>query len=97
MLSNLGLLHTLISVFFAVLVLCLIVRMVLSWLPFPPGNPITLFFLRITDPIIEPVRRRLPTMSVGPVDISSTVAFIFTWWALGILGALLVSALPYNW
>lgn len=97
MLNGFGVVHALISVFFGAMILSLIVRMILSWLPIPQNNPFTLFFMRLTDPIILPVERRMPAMTVGPLDISGTVAFIFAWWALGVVGALLISGLPMNW
>lgn len=89
-----NLLRLLIAVFFGFLTICLFVRVILSWFPIPPSNPIIRFFNNITAPILEPVRKRLPAMTIGFFDISWTVAFLFTWWALGVLSALLISAIP---
>ena len=90
-------LHTLVFLFFNGLILCLFVRMILSWLPLPPGNPFTRFFVRLTAPVLDPVARRIPSMAVGMFDLGMTIAFIFTWWMLGLLSALILSALPPTW
>lgn len=92
-----NILHITIPLFFTALVICLFVQMILSWLPLPPNNGFVRFFQGITAPVIEPVRKRIPAMSVGMLDLSYTVAFIFVWWALGITAALLLQALPAGW
>jgi len=51
----------------------------------------------MTDPVLDPVRRRIPPMSVGFFDISSTVAYLFTWWGLTLLGGLIAMGLPAGW
>ena len=84
----------LIGLFFQFLVLCLFVRMILSWLPLSPGNRFVRFFFNITSPLIDPVARRLPRMSIGMFDVGTTVAFIFSWWAITILSAVITSSIP---
>ena len=96
-LGSAGILHLLITLFFGWLVICLIVRLILSWLPISPGHPIPRFFNVMTDPVLDPVRRRIPAMGVGFFDISATVAYLFTWWALTLIGTLLTQALPPGW
>ncbi len=54
--------------------LVLIVRIALSWIPHNPHNPIISFLYKITEPVLEPVRRVIP--SIGGIDISPIVVFI---------------------
>jgi uncharacterized protein YggT (Ycf19 family) len=97
-LLNLNILHTLIPVVFGALVILLFVRMILSWLPFlGPGNPIVRFINDLTDPLLNPVRKRISSMSAGVFDISTTIAFIFAIWALFTLSFFIQVALPANW
>jgi YggT family protein len=51
------------------------VRIVLSWFPTAPGSvfdQIARGIRRITDPVLEPLRRVLPPL--GPLDISPLIA-----------------------
>jgi len=52
----------------------LIVRIVLSWVPHNAYHPAAVFLYRITDPILNPVRRIVP--SIGGIDISPIIVFI---------------------
>ncbi len=54
--------------------LVLIVRIALSWIPHNPQNPVITFLYKITEPVLEPVRRVIP--SIGGIDISPIVVFI---------------------
>lgn len=92
-----GPLHVIVSIFFDLLVVCLIVRFIISWLPIGTENPIVRFFVNVTDPFILPIQKRLPRVSVGMFDISTTIAFIFSWWAVGIVSALIQAGLPATW
>jgi uncharacterized protein YggT (Ycf19 family) len=99
-LLQLGILHMLVQVIFLGLIACMFIQMILSWLTMaflPPDAPIIRFFNRITSPMIDPIRRRLPSMSVGMMDLSWSVAFIFVFWGLLILNALISATLPANW
>ena len=58
--------------------LAIIIRAILSWLPgISALQPIARFFNKITDPLIEPIRRRLP--SAGGIDFSPIVAVLLIW------------------
>ncbi len=92
-----GPLHVIISIFFDLLIVCLIVRFIISWLPIGTENPIVRFFVNLTDPFIQPIQKRLPRMSVGMFDLSMTVAYVFAWWAVGIVSALIQTGLPAAW
>jgi YggT family protein len=91
-------LHTIVYLTFGALVLLLFVRMILSWLPFlGPGNPLVRFVNDLTDPLLNPIRKRISSMSAGAFDISLTVAFIFAIWALFTLSFFIQIALPARW
>ncbi len=69
--------------------------MILSWLPFlGPGNPVVRFVNDLTDPLLNPIRKRISSMSAGIFDISTTIAFIFAIWALFMLSFFIQLALP---
>lgn len=95
--GSLNILHIVIDFSLKLMIIALLVRVILSWLPFPPGNPIVLFFNRLTDPILQPIARRIPRGSLGFLDLSYTVAIIFVWWILITLDALFMFALPPGW
>ncbi|HLI71607.1 MAG TPA: YggT family protein [Ktedonobacteraceae bacterium] len=68
--------------------LAIIIRAVLSWLPGVSAlQPAARFFVRITDPLIVPIRRYLPP--VGGLDFSPLVAILLIWLAESILLVLL--------
>jgi len=59
-------------------VILVFVRVVLSWFPVDPRGPVgqvSRLVSAVTDPVMEPVRRILP--SVGPIDISPIVVVLF--------------------
>ena len=50
-----------------------IIRALISWVSPDPYNQIVQFLYRTTDPILEPVRRRLPVM---PIDLSPIIVWL---------------------
>ncbi len=52
----------------------IIVRIVLSWVPHNAHHPAAVFLYKITEPVLAPVRRVIP--SIGGIDISPIVVFI---------------------
>jgi uncharacterized protein YggT (Ycf19 family) len=92
-----GVVHLLAQAFFGVLTIFLFIRMICTWIPAGMENPIVRFFTNVTDPILVPVLRRLPRMTVWIMDISSLVAFVFVWWIIGMTLGLILYALPPNW
>lgn len=75
-----------------VLTLLLVVRAVLSFFP-PAGRSSPLYDLdrllyRVTEPVLQPVRRLLPDM--GAIDFSPLVALVVIWLALLVLRNLLL-------
>jgi YggT family protein len=51
----------------------ILVRALISWVNPDPFNPIVQFLMRVTEPVLEPIRRLLPPM---PLDISPIIAFL---------------------
>jgi len=99
-LLNLDLLHSLIQIIFLGLIICLWVRIILSWLTMVflrPDAPIIRFFDRIVAPMLEPVRRRIPTMSLGMFDMSYIIAYLVIFWVLTLLRFIILQALPLHW
>jgi len=95
-----NILHTLVQLVFFGLVACLFLQMILSWLTMlfvPPNHPIVRFFDRVTSPMLGPLRRRIPSMSIGMMDVSYTIAFIFAFWVTVTLWYLISDLLPRGW
>lgn len=73
-----------ISTLAELLILALIIRALLSWLSGVAAlQPVARFFNKITDPLIVPIRRRLPP--VGGIDLSPIVALVLILLAENIL------------
>jgi YggT family protein len=53
----------------------IIARAVLSWVNPDPFNPVVRFLYRVTEPVLRPIRRRLPTMQMG-LDLSPMVVLL---------------------
>ncbi len=59
-------------------VLAIIGRVILSWFPVAYGgtvDQIHRFLIRVTEPVMAPVRQVLP--NIGPIDISPLVVLLF--------------------
>ena len=69
---------TVVNVVFQLAALAILARVILSWLPMAgvridPYNPLIRFLFRITDPILDPIRR---FATFGMVDFSPIVALV---------------------
>jgi YggT family protein len=53
----------------------IIARAILSWVNPDPYNPIVRFLYRVTEPVLRPVRRRLPTTQMG-LDLSPMIVLL---------------------
>lgn len=51
----------------------ILIRALISWVSPDPFNPIVQFLYRVTDPILNPIRKLLPEMAI---DISPIIAFL---------------------
>ena len=61
-----------------------IARAMVSWVSPDPYNPIVRFLYRVTEPVLRPIRHRLPTVGMG-LDLSPLVvilAIYFLQWFL---------------
>jgi len=63
-----------IGLLFQIMELAIIVRVLMSWLNISPYSSFARFLAQITDPVLEPLRKRLPT--IGMFDISPIVAIL---------------------
>jgi YggT family protein len=84
---------TIVSVLFQVYELLLLIRVLLSWINIDPrrpaiDHPLVQILVRITDPVLAPLRRLIPPLG-GTVDISPVVALII----LEVVRRILVSVL----
>ncbi|OHC05810.1 MAG: hypothetical protein A2Z57_14310 [Planctomycetes bacterium RIFCSPHIGHO2_12_39_6] len=61
----------------------LLIRIVLSWIPHNPYNQAIRFLYKITDPVLNPVRKLIPPFK--GIDFSPIIVFL----ALGILKQLI--------
>jgi YggT family protein len=79
-----SLVHLVLQAYFWII----IARAILSWVSPDPFNPIVRFLYRVTEPILRPVRRRLPTSQMG-LDLSPMVVIL----AIYFLDSFLVDSL----
>jgi len=70
--------------FIQILTWAIIARALLSWFPIDQGSPIFQVLWRVTEPIIEPIRRIMPQTSM--IDLSPLAAIF----ALLVLGQLVL-------
>lgn len=72
----------------------IIARALVSWLNPDPYNPIVRFLYRTTEPVLRPVRYRLPTLAMG-LDLSPMVVilvlYFLDWFLVGSLRDLALS------
>ena len=55
-------------------VLAIFVRSILSWFPISEHNPFRLMVVQLTEPVLAPLRRYLPTF--GSIDLAPMVTII---------------------
>ena len=77
-----GVLTFLIQVF----LLIVLIRVVFSFVSPFPTNPISRFAWRVTEPVLAPIRRLLPTM--GGLDLSPLVVWLAAIILIQLLGSL---------
>ena len=80
-------LATFISLLVNILVIAIFLRAIISWFRLGPDNPIVVILTQVTEPILAPLRRVVP--SLGMFDITPWIAMIL----LQSLGQLIVSNL----
>lgn len=67
------LLYTIVNVGFSLYTFLILVRCILSWLPFGRGNALVRFIYEMTEPVLYPFRRLLGGFMVG-IDFSPVLA-----------------------
>lgn len=63
-----------------------LVAVVLSWIQLPPDNPLVRFTRAVVDPVLEPIRRLLP--SFGGFDLSPMILLLTISMLRRVLGGL---------
>jgi YggT family protein len=67
-------LYRVIDLAFWLLNLAILLRVLFSWINPDPGNPLIHLIYQITEPILAPLRRHIP--SFGGLDISPVIALL---------------------
>ena len=65
-------LASVVSIVLTIMYWFILIRALISWVNPDPFNPIVQFLTRVTEPVLEPVRRLLPPL---PIDISPIIVF----------------------
>jgi YggT family protein len=76
---------SLLQLFLYAFLICLFVRGIFSFIEPFPRNRIHRVAFDITEPVVAPVRRLIP--SLGGFDIAFTLVFIAVWILIGVIGA----------
>jgi YggT family protein len=87
--ANPGPIPGLVYLAFSILELLVFARVMLSWLPLSPWNPIARWLVRIVDPILRPFRRVLP--SFGGIDFSPLLCLAVLYVLQSVVNTLLLS------
>lgn len=65
---------TFVEILTQVLIWAIFIRAIISWFPIPRDNPLVELVHQITEPVLVPLRRVVP--SFGMIDITPMVALI---------------------
>jgi YggT family protein len=69
-----GIFHLLVGWTFTILKAAIVVRVISSWLPISPYSPWVHWSYRLSEPVLQPLRRIVPTL--GGLDLTPIVAYI---------------------
>ena len=64
-----------VSILFTSMYWLILIRALLSWVSPDPGNPIVQLLHQVTEPVLDPLRRLIPTWRIG-IDLSPFIAFL---------------------
>jgi YggT family protein len=78
-----GLIATFIIYALYALIILILIRVVFSWLSPYPNNSVYRFVYQVTEPILGPVRRRLPPVS--GMDLSPLVVTLVAYFVIAAL------------
>lgn len=67
-------------------IIVLIIRVIFSWVSPFPTNPVSRLAWQLTEPVLAPVRRRLPPMS--GIDLSPMIVMIAAYLLIAVIGNL---------
>jgi len=79
----------LIDALFYAFSLAILIRVILSWVRLDPYHPVSVFIHQVTEPVLAPIRRFLP--STGMIDFSPLIALVLIQVVQAILSQLLLS------
>jgi len=69
--------QSIVSIIFFFLIICLVIRVVISWFNPDPFNPIVQYLSTVVDPMINWIRRVLPfRLNIGVFDLSPLILLI---------------------
>jgi YggT family protein len=68
-----GIFHLLVSWTFTILKAAIVVQVISSWLPISPYSPWVRWSYRLSEPVLQPLRRIIPAL--GGLDITPIVAY----------------------
>ena len=54
----------------------IIIRALISWVNPDPYNPIVQFLVRVTEPVLRPLRKMLPPWKTGGLDFSPFIVIL---------------------
>lgn len=77
-------LASLLDMVLSVLFLLLVVRMIMSWMNPDPFNDVVRMICRMTDPILNPIRR-VVKLQMGMIDFAPMLAFMLLYFVQGFL------------
>jgi len=80
--------------FLGLYTLAIFVRIVLTWFGTSYANALMRLLIRLTEPLLAPLRRSLPT--VGMFDVSPIVAFLIVWVCQAAVAATLLHGWPIS-
>jgi len=80
----------LINLFFFVIYVLILIRVILSYIPHSAFHPLIQPIYALTEPILSPIRQGLPPMRIG-FDASPIVAIILLWFLQRIILWILIS------
>jgi len=62
---------SIINIAFQILIMIIFIRVILSWFPHNPYNPLIKIIYQISNPILNPIRNIIPP--IGGMDISPII------------------------
>ena len=92
--APLGIAGYLLFGFLGLYTLAIFVRIILSWFGTTYANWLMRFLIRLTEPLLSPLRRMLPT--VGMFDVSPIVAFLIVFVCQAAVAATLLRGWPIS-